>query len=103
MAAKGITWKLLLVPRRWIAGQSHFQLNAASTQSFVRLINKDSREQFEMRTHKRLINIISNSKNGWRFDEIGIFQVVWTVGLNFNQILRNRSSEIEQSRAKINF
>ena len=41
-------------------GQFHFQLNVVSTQLFVRLTKyKDSREQFEMRTHKRLIDIIN--------------------------------------------
>ena len=40
--------------------QSHFQLSVASTQLFVRLTKyKDSREQFEMRTHKRLIDIVN--------------------------------------------
>ena len=40
--------------------QSHFRLNVASTQSFVATHKyKDSREQFEMRTHKRLIDIIN--------------------------------------------
>ena len=40
--------------------QFHCQLNAACTRSSVRHTNtKDSREQFEMRTHKRLIDIVN--------------------------------------------
>ncbi len=42
-----------------VAGQFHFQQNVASTQSSVRLTSTKTREQFEMRTHKRLIDIIN--------------------------------------------
>ena len=46
-----------------VSGPIPLPTERISSQFFVLYVNKDSREQFEMRTHKRLIDILEpNSK-----------------------------------------